>query len=52
MSEVDAQLRNERLTWEVDLDLLKDETAMELEMNMEERLRAFKARRKKKLLNN
>ena len=49
MSEVDAQLRNERLTWEVDLDLLKDETAMELEMNMEERLRAFKARKEEEI---
>ena len=47
MSEVDAQLRNERLTWEVDLDLLKDETAMELEMNMEEICKPRLARRKK-----
>ena len=45
MSEVDAQLRNERLTHETDLDLLKEETALELEVEMEERLQAFKNRK-------
>jgi hypothetical protein len=35
MSEVDAQLRNERLTHETDLDLLKEETTLELEVEME-----------------
>ena len=45
MSEVDAQLRNERLTHETDLDLLKEETTLELEVEMEERLRDFKTRK-------
>ena len=45
MSEVDAQLRNERLTHETDLDLLKEETSLELEVEMEERLRDFKTRK-------
>lgn len=45
MSELDAQLRNERLSHETDLDLLKEETTLELEINMEERLNEFKARK-------
>lgn len=45
MSELDAQLRNERLTHETDLDLLKEETTLELEIEMEERLTAFKSRK-------
>ena len=45
MSELDAQLRNERLTHETDLDLLKEETTLELEIEMEERLTAFKTRK-------
>jgi hypothetical protein len=45
MSEVDAGLRNERLTFETDLDLLKEETSLELEIDMEERLNDFKARK-------
>ena len=36
MSEVDAGLRNERLTFETDLDMLKEETSLELEVEMEE----------------
>ena len=49
MSEVDAQLRNERLTHETDLDLLKEETALELEVEMEERLQAFKSRKEEEV---
>ncbi|MCH1616345.1 MAG: hypothetical protein L7R83_02405, partial [Candidatus Poseidonia sp.] len=49
MSEVDAQLRNERLTHETDLDLLKEETALELEVEMEERLRDFKSRKEEEV---
>jgi len=45
MSEVDAGLRNERLTFETDLDLLKEETSLELEIDMEERLNDFKVRK-------
>jgi hypothetical protein len=45
MSEVDAGLRNERLTFETDLDLLKEETSLELEIDMEERLNDFKNRK-------
>jgi len=45
MSELDAQLRNERLTHETDLDLLKEETTLELEIEMEERLTEFKTRK-------
>lgn len=45
MSEVDAGLRNERLTFETDLDLLKEETSLELEIDMEERLNDFKTRK-------
>ena len=49
MSEVDAQLRNERLTHETDLDLLKEETTLELEVEMEERLQAFKSRKEEEV---
>ncbi|DAC50600.1 MAG TPA: hypothetical protein D7H92_00160, partial [Candidatus Poseidoniales archaeon] len=49
MSEVDAQLRNERLTHETDLDLLKEETSLELEVEMEERLRDFKSRKEEEV---
>ena len=49
MSEVDAQLRNERLTYETDLDLLKEETTLELEVEMEERLRDFKTRKEEEV---
>jgi hypothetical protein len=45
MSEVDASLRNERLAWDTDLDLLKEETVLELELDMEERLNAFRERK-------
>ena len=45
MSEVDASLRNERLAWDTDLDLLKEETVLELELDMEERLTAFRERK-------
>lgn len=45
MSELDAQLRNERLSHDTDLDLLKEETTLELEIKMEERLNDFKARK-------
>ena len=45
---MDAQLRNERLTHETDLDLLKEETSLELEVEMEERLQAFKTRKEEK----
>ena len=48
MSEVDAGLRNERLTFETDLDLLKEETSLELEVDMEERLNAISEARKEK----
>jgi hypothetical protein len=46
---VDAQLRNERLTHETDLDLLKEETSLELEVEMEERLRDFKSRKEEEV---
>ena len=49
MAELDAQLRNERLTFETDLDLLKDETALELEVDMEERLAAFRTRKQEEI---
>ena len=49
MSEVDAQLRNDRLTHETDLDLLKEETALELEVEMEEKLKEFKARKEEEV---
>ena len=42
---MDASLRNERLAWDTDLDLLKEETVLELELDMEERLTAFRERK-------
>ena len=45
MSEIDAGLRNERLTFETHLELLKEETALELEVDMEDRLEQFKNRK-------
>ncbi|MDP6224412.1 MAG: hypothetical protein QGF34_05060, partial [Candidatus Poseidoniaceae archaeon] len=49
MAELDAQLRNERLTFETDLDLLKEETALELEVDMEERLADFRTRKQEEI---
>ena len=49
MAELDAQLRNERLTFETDLDLLKEETALELEVDMEERLSDFRTRKQEEI---
>ena len=49
MAELDGQLRNERLTFETDLDLLKEETALELEVDMEERLAAFRTRKQEEI---
>ena len=49
MSEVDAGLRNERLTFETDLDLLKEETSLELEVDMEERLNEFRTRKEEEV---
>lgn len=45
MSEVDGRLRNERITHETDLDLLKEETVLELEVEMEDRLSEFRTRK-------
>ena len=45
MSEIDGRLRNERITHETDLDLLKEETVLELEADMEERLSEFRTRK-------
>ena len=47
MSEIDGRLRNERITQETDLDLLKEETVLELEAEMEERLQSSGHVRKK-----
>ena len=49
MSEVDAGLRNERLTFETDLDMLKEETSLELEVEMEERLNEFRVRKEEEV---
>ena len=48
MSEIDGRLRNERITQETDLDLLKEETVLELEAEMEERLAEFEREKRKK----
>ena len=45
MSEIDGRLRNERITHETDLDLLKEETVLELEAEMESRLAEFRDRK-------
>jgi hypothetical protein len=45
MSEIDGRLRNERITHETDLDLLKEETVLELEVEMEDRLADFRSRK-------
>ena len=42
LSEIDARLRNERLTLDTTLDLVKEETALELELEMESRLSEFR----------
>ena len=44
MSEKDASLQR-ALAWDTDLDLLKEETVLELELDMEERLTAFRERK-------
>ena len=45
LSEIDAQMRNERITRETDLDLLREETGLELEVEMEARLEEFRGRK-------
>jgi len=49
MSEIDAGLRNERLTFDTHLELLKEETALELEVDMEDRLEEFKQRKEEEV---
>ena len=49
MSEIDARLRNERITHETDLDLLKEETVLELEAEMEERLAEFRSKKEEEV---
>ena len=49
MSEIDGRLRNERITHETDLDLLKEETVLELESEMEERLAEFRSRKEEEV---
>ena len=45
LSEIDAQMRNERITRETDLELLREETGLELEVEMEARLEEFRGRK-------
>ena len=45
MSEIDAIIRNERLTKETELDLIKEETSLELEIEMEARLNEYRERK-------
>ena len=45
LAEIDAQMRNERITRETDLDLLREETGLELEVEMETRLEEFRGRK-------
>ena len=45
MAEIDARVRNEKISQETSLDLLKQETSMELEVEMESRLREFRSRK-------
>ena len=42
-------MRNERITHETSLDLLKEETVLSLEVEMEERLQAFKQRKEEEV---
>ena len=50
LSEIDAQMRNERITRETDLELLREETGLELEVEMEARLEEFRGEKWKKWL--
>jgi len=45
LSDIDSQMRNERITRETDLDLLREETGLELEVEMEARLEEFRGRK-------
>jgi hypothetical protein len=45
MAEIDARVRNEKISQETALDLLKEETSMELEVEMEARLKEFRDRK-------
>ena len=49
LSEIDAQMRNERITRETDLDLLREETGLELEVEMEARLKELRGRKMEEL---
>ena len=49
MAEIDARVRNEKISQETSLDLLKQETAMELEVEMEARLREFRGRKEEEV---
>jgi hypothetical protein len=49
MAEIDARVRNEKISHETSLDLIKQETAMELEVEMESRLREFRGRKEQEV---
>ena len=52
MAEIDTRLRNERISLETSLDLVRQETALDLEVEMEQRLGEFENGKSVKSSNN
>ena len=50
MAEIDARLRNERISLETSLDLVRQETALDLEVEMEQRLGEFRERKEREVV--
>ena len=49
MAEIDSRIRNERIAQETNLDLIKQETSLDLEVEMEAELAAFRAQKEQEV---
>ena len=49
MAEIDARIRNDRIAQETNLDLIKQETSLDLEVEMEAELAAFRAQKEQEV---
>ena len=49
MAEIDSRIRNERIAQETNLDLIKQETSLDLEVEMEAELAAFRAQKEEEV---
>ena len=49
MAEIDSRIRNQRIAHETNLDLIKQETSLDLEVEMEAELAAFRAQKEREV---